>query len=267
MLRMLLTLVCGLLCLASTAGDTLSLKRAIPIDARLMTVDELGNVYVVRKNNSLVRYTADGDSSNFYRSITNGDIGSIDATNPLRVIVYYPMYSKVVILDRMLAYKNELNLTTINILRPAAVAASADGTLWVYDRFNAKLKRIKEDLTEVAQSNDLRQQLDEVPIPSYMTERERRLYICDTARGIYLFDQYGNYINTLAITGVTWLQVYGQQLVYRLGDILHSYDMQSIASHKIALPHTETTILQAAIVRNTLYVLYEDGLELYNIKE
>ena len=75
-----------------------------------MNVDDLGNVYVVRSNNSLVKFTETGDSSTFYRSVLNGDIGSVDVTNPLRVVVYSPSYAKVILLDRMLAPTNELVL-------------------------------------------------------------------------------------------------------------------------------------------------------------
>src|SRR4051812_1226942 len=104
---------------AWASGDSLSVIRAIPMQSRMMTVDELGNVYVVRKDNSLVKFTEAGDSSTFYRSVLNGEIGGVDATNPLRVVVYYPAYSKVVLLDRMLAPKSELDLKKMNIFTNA----------------------------------------------------------------------------------------------------------------------------------------------------
>lgn len=239
--------------------------KSIPMQARIMTVDELGNVYVVRNDNSLIRYSESGDSSAFYRSIQNGDIGQVDATNPLRVVLYYPSYSKVELLDKMLSPKNELDLKKLNIYTTAFVASSADGNLWVYDQFNARLIKINEQLNIVAQSNDLRQQVDKVPAPSYITERSRKVYICDTAEGIYTFDQYGSYINTLSIYKVKYLQVIGSQLVYRDGDKLISYDLQSTKENKMLLPMTDSRIINAAISRDVLYVLYNNGLVLYKL--
>ena len=247
------------------AADSLSVVRSIPMDARIMTVDDLGNVYVVRANNSLVKFTDVGDSSTFYRSVLNGDIGAVDATNPLRVVVYYPAYSKVILLDRMLAPKNELDLKKLNIVGNACVALSADGNLWVYDKFNVRLLKINEQLEQVGESNDLRQQLAEVPDPTYMVERERKVYLTDSTQGIYTFDQYGSYINTLALYGVGQLQVFGTQMVYRREDSLLSYDYKKVTDNVMMLPARGKEIVSAAISRSTLYVLYKDELVLYRM--
>jgi hypothetical protein len=264
--------VCSvLLCLCffgrSDAAETLSLLREIPMKARLMTVDELGNIYLVRENNVLVRLNEVGDSTGFYRSIQNGNIGAVDATNPLRLVVYYPSYSRVVLLDRMLAVKNELDLRRLNILTTSVVAASADGKLWVYEPFNAKLHKIDEELTKVGQSNDLRQEMQTVPNPSFMVERDQRVFMADTARGIFTFDRYGNYVNTLAIYGVKYLQVFGSQLLYRHQDSVFSWDMKKMNFNTIIIPAKELGIISAALVRTTLYVLYADRLVLYTVKE
>ena len=247
--------------------DTLTTLKAIPMNARLMTVDELGNVYVVKQDNMLVRYSENGDSSGFYRSVQNGDIGSIDATNPLRIVVYYPAYSKVVLLDRMLALKNELDLRKLNIFTTPAVASSADGNLWIYDQFNARLKKINEQLVEVGQSNDLRQEIRSVPSPSFMVERSWKVFLCDTMKGIYTFDRYGNYINTLSIFGVKNLQVFGAQLIYRHEDSLYSWNLEKVTSNVMLLPGVKENIIHAAIVRSRLYVLYKDALIIYRFKE
>ncbi|HRO43828.1 MAG TPA: hypothetical protein PL009_13405 [Flavipsychrobacter sp.] len=234
--------------------------------SRFMTTDELGNVYVVRDDNSLVRFDENGDSSAFFRSIQNGEIASVDATNPMNIVVYYPAYSRVVILDRQLAQKIDLDLRRLNIANTSVVAASADGNLWVYDQFNARLRKIDQQLNEVVQSNDVRIETNAVPTPSFMIERDWKVFLCDTVRGIFTFDRYANYVNTLAVYGVKHLQVFGSQLIYRNADSLVSWDRSKVHWNVLQIPR-KGRIINAALIRNTLYVLYEDALILYRFKQ
>lgn len=249
------------------AADSISIIKVIPMQSRIMTVDELGNVYVVRNDNSLIRFNEYGDSSAFYRSVQNGDIGAIDATNPMRILVYYPTYFRVVILDRQLSQKNDLDLRTLNVPPTSVVAASADGNLWIYDRFNARLKKIDEQLNEIVQSNDLRLEAQTVAVPAFMVERNWKVFLCDPRKGIFTFDRYGNYINTLEIYDVAYLQVYGSQLIYRHRDSLLSWDMNKAKASVMLIPSDNATIINAAVVRDRLYVLYNDRLVLYRVSE
>lgn len=247
------------------ATDTLVVIKSNYVQGRYLSVDETGNAYVVTTNNILIRYNEQGDSTNYYSAVQNGDIGFVDALNPLRILVYYPAYAKVVVLDRMLTLKNELNLRKQNLFNTPALAASADGNVWVYDQFNARLKKINDQLDIITQSNDLRQETRTVPTVSFLTERNWKVYMCDSTNGIYIFDRYGNYVNTLSIYKVKKLQILSNKLIYKTKDTLHSWDMNNIQAEDFVLPHSEWTILDAAIVRNTLYVLYADRLVYYNL--
>lgn len=265
-MRYLLSILLVLCAGVAAAADSLMVLRTVPLRARLLTVDETGNAYVVRTDNNLVRYNENGDSTGFFRSVTNGDIGAVDATNPLRILVYYPDYSRLVLLDRMLAPKSELDLRRLNIFNATVVAGSADGNIWIYDPFNARLKKINEQGMEVSSGNDLRQQLDEVPDPAFMTERERKLYLSDTGKGIFVFDQYASYVSRLPFTGVQYLQVYGTQIVYRKGTAFLSYNLPDAVEKSIDLPSGQGAILNAALVRDKLYVLYEKELVIYRMR-
>lgn len=250
----------------SCVAQELQVLRTISVKARKMTADHLGNIYLVREDNSLLRLDAQGDSSAFYRSVQNGNIGSLDATNPMRVVIYYPDYRKVILLDRQLALKNELDLRKMNIAGPSVVAASADGNLWIYDQFNARLRKIDEQLNEVVESNDLRMEIQTVPSPTFMVERDWRVYLCDTAKGIFTFDRYGNYVNTLSIFDVNRLQVFGSQLVYRHGDSLLSWDLSKVRAQSLKIPGVSQNILDAVMTRDKLIVLYPDRLVLYRLE-
>lgn len=262
-------LLCLFLSAASVAfaADSLQLIRSVPVSGHMMQVDELGNCYLVRNDNTLIRYNEKGDSTTNFRSIANGDIGYLDVTNPLRILIYYPDFAKLVLLDRMLSLKNELNLRRLNLLNTNVIATSADANLWVFDQFNATLNKLDMQLNYMIRGNDLRQQLAELPIPVFMTERERRVYMVDSVQGVLVFDQYGSYINTLSITGIRRLQVIGTQLIYRKGNYLYAYDMQQLTETAVQLPPDAagSPLLDAALCRNVLYLLYNNKLVLYHL--
>lgn len=259
--------ILGLLLFAfafSKAQSPMPIIKSIPIEANNLQVDELGNAYLLRKDNALIKYSEVGDSVANYIAINNGEISVVDVTNPLRVMLYYSKFAKMVLLDRMLAPKNELNLRKLNQLNSNVIATSAEGNLWVYDQFNATLSKLDMELNVMIQGNDLRQQLSELPKPSYLIERDRRVYMADTAQGVLIFDQYGTYLNTLALYGLHKMQVVGSQIIYQKGNQLLAYDFKNFSETKIPIPEwPESPILQAAYCRNVLYVLYADRLVLY----
>ena len=59
-----------------------------------------------------------------------------------------------------------------------------------------------------------------VPNPLSLVERDYKVYLSDTAQGIYVFDRYGGFINTIEIKSVAKMQVIGAQIVYRTSDTL-----------------------------------------------
>jgi len=241
--------------------------KTIWTNARYMTADELGNIYIIRNDNTLIRYNENGDSTGFYKAVLNGDIGFVDATNPLRILVYYPQYLKVLVLDRMLTVKNELNLRKMNFANGSVVASSADGTVWVYDKFNARLKKINDQLNELITSNDLRQELQKVPLPVFMTERDWKVYLTDTSQGIFVFDRYGNFLTNYPIAQLNYLQVAGSKLIYRHENELHIWDVDKVKENTLLLPVTDHRIISASLIRNNLYVLYEDRFSIYKLSE
>jgi hypothetical protein len=242
-----------------------NLIKSIPTEqARFIATDELGNVYLVREDNALIRYNANGDSTGNFRSIQNGELKSIDALNPLRILLYYSNASKILLLDRMLSVKNELDLKKLQIFNAPVAAMSTDGKIWVYDYVNARLKKFDDQLNVTNTGNDMRQETQTVPNPAVLIERDSKVYMADPQNGIYTFDRFAGYINTLEVRNVYGLQVFGTQLVYPEADSLVSYDLQTLTRKVIQLPN-DKKFLQARMERNRLYFLFEDRLEIYQI--
>lgn len=242
------------------AADSLALIRSIPVKARLFSTDPVGNVFLVREDNSLLRLNSRGDSTGFFNEVRRGQITHIDATNPLRILLFFGDYGEIVILDNILTQKSTLRLPSISIFNVRCVANSADGNIWVYEPASGTLLKIDEQ-PSVVFSTPLRNFFNENPDPQFMAEQDRNLFMTDTIDGIRRFDQFAFYRNSYTFRPRE-VQYVNSYLIYWSSPYLVSYHTGTLQEQRILLPQAET-IRQARIERDKIYVLRETSLDLY----
>ena len=113
------------------SADSLVFLKTIPIEARLVSTDPVGNIYLVKENNTLLRLNDKGDSIGVFNEIKKGKISHIDASNPLRILLFFSDYNQLVVLNNMLTRKNVYQLNSIGLNNVSCIANSADGTIWL----------------------------------------------------------------------------------------------------------------------------------------
>jgi hypothetical protein len=246
------------------ATDSLVLIRTISTKSRLLSTDPLGNIYLVKENNTLLRLNERGDSIGIFNEIKKGKISHIDATNPLRILLFFSDYNQIVVLNNMLTIKNVLRLNSIGLNNVACIANSVDGNIWVYDPVLASLIKVDEQL-KIIQTTNLRNVEENSISPGDMIEQDRSLFIADTIDGIRKFDQFGFFNTTFALK-TNNIQTFNSFLVYYSSPFLYSYNTKSFTEKKILLPQPEN-ILAVRVERNRLFILREDQLDIYDLKE
>ncbi len=263
-MRMYLFCICFLLLFVSGISSAQELLYQKPLNsaAKSMTTDELGNVYIIFKDNSLVKYSLNGDSLGNYRSIQNGDLATVDASNPLKLLLFYPEYGKITFLDRMLSPKNEMDLKKLNLFQPTAAGMARDGNIWVYDVQLAKLQKIDEQLNVMQQSDDLRSATGDVLFPVQILDRDRKIYTVDTAKGIFVFDQYATILTNMDLFHVKQLQVFDHTLVYSTQQKWISYDLNIMKEQTLPLPD-DPEFIMARIEKERIYYLFTHKLQIF----
>lgn len=232
--------------------------------ARAVSTDEIGNVYIVYEDNSLVQYSEKGDSITNFRSIQNGRLKYIDTRDPLKLLLFYPDHSKIVVLDRMLSLKTEIDLRQLQIFQVGAVSMAMDGNIWVYDVNNVQLIKIDERSNIINRSEDLRSAIRSFPEPVSLEESERKVYLLDPGLGVYVFDQFATFLNLIELPNVVQLQVYGDRLIYTANGKLVNFNPVNGEERSIDLPQ-DTDFVQAKIDKDKLYFLYKNKLSTYNL--
>lgn len=260
------TITCLLLAATCFAQGDSSLKRVLVIKGEYVnfTVDNLGNIFLLDKTNQLKKLSPAGDSIAVFNDVRRfGKVYSIDATNPLKVLLYYKDFGTVVVLDRLLNVRTTLDLRKLNILQVKAICLSYDNGIWVYDELEAKLKRIADDGSILDQTGDFRSQLEEAPSPSSIEDDNRLVYLYDSTKGLLVFDYFGTLKNKIPFTGWQDFQVVGKYIVGRKGDLLERYQLSTLLLQERLLPVILKDAAKVRIAIDRLYCLRNGNLYIY----
>src|SRR6185312_4215497 len=245
----------------TTPGDfrlTLTLSQ----DIADFTVDALGNIYILNSANQLKKIGPDGDSVAVFNDVRRfGKITSVDATNPLKILVYYREFTTVIELDRFLNIVNTIDLRKQNILQAKAVGLAYDNNVWVFDELDAVLKRIGDDGSLVSQTTDFRQLFDSVPDPTVIRDQGGYVYLYDPAKGVYIFDHYGALKTHLDLRGWEDFDVIGTSLLGRDDRDLFRYQPGTLDMQQQPIPAAYRDALRIRITPTVVYVLKKTGLE------
>lgn len=170
------------------------LVRTYEGDIAAAAIDNLDNLYIVSSGGQVKKLSAAGDSMGVYNQVRNfGQLTSIDVSNPLKLLLFYKDFSRVVVLDRFLSVMTTMDLKKYSILQPVAIGLSYDNNIWVYDEYDNKLKKIDEQGNNLMESTDFRSIFNKAITPQKIINDNGLVYLADTANGIFVFDNYGSF--------------------------------------------------------------------------
>jgi len=252
---------------AADTGTLFHLTRTIGPDIADFTVDNLGNIYILRKDNQLRKLSPQGDSLAVFNDVRRyGQIASIDVTNPLKILVFYREFTTIIELDRFLNNVNTIDLRKLNILQVKAVGLAYDNNVWVFDELEAILKRVGDDGSLVDQTSDFRQLFDSVPDPSLIRDQAGLVYLYDPAKGVYIFDHYGTLKTHLDLHGWRDFDVIDKNLLGHDDHTFFRYQPGTLNMQEQPIPAAYAGAIRIQITPSVIYVLKKTGLEIYNRK-
>ncbi|MEJ7609731.1 MAG: hypothetical protein WKF88_00990 [Ferruginibacter sp.] len=250
----------------SKSNSAFSYVSFIPGSYSFIDIDVLDNIYLITETNRLKKIKANGDSVAVFNDVKKyGNPSLIDVSNPLKILVYYQNYSTVVILDRLLSFRNSINFRRKNIFKVRALATSYDNNIRLFDEQDSKLKKTDDDGNVLTESNDFRQIFDTVPSPSFITDTDNFTYLYDADRGFYIFDYYGSFKNNLPFLHWEHVAVTGNRLMGFTGDTLYSYELNSLNLKSYRLPDFFKGYKDIKAMNGKVYLLRKEGVEVYKI--
>lgn len=248
------------------SDSTFQFIRSVKGNISYFNVDNLDNIYFII-NNQLKKINVNGDSVAVFNDVKKyGNPDYIDVTNPLKSLLYYKNYSTVVVLDRFLTVRNNINFRKQNIFYVNNVTLSYDNYIWIFDEEDFKLKKIDEDGKLLQASVDWRMLFDSVPAPVKIVDRNNFVYLYDPEKGFYIFDYYGGFKNRLTFLNWTNVEVNGNTVYGFDNNKLYSYELKSLQLKEYKLPEFFGKFISIKVMNGKIYLLNEKGIDIYQIR-
>lgn len=213
------------------------LLHSCPAAEGTVQSDNLGNLYVLNGEGRIRKMGPGGDSLAVFNQLRrNGKLSSVDVSNPLRPLLLYRDFARVVVLDRFLAPQAAIDLRRAGVQQPAAAATSFDNKIWVFDLLQSKLKKLDDGGNIVLETADLRQVFGTALQPVQIIDHNNWLYLCDPATGVYVFDYFGNFKRKMPLLHWQHLQVWGNYVYGISNGGLWRYHTGTLLQETVPLP-------------------------------
>jgi hypothetical protein len=223
-------------------------------------IDNIGNIYTV-KDEELVKYLPTGKFFVRYSNLKLGNISTVDATNPLKLLLYYRDFQQIVFLDDQLTENSEsISLEALGYEQTDQACAGANNSFWIYSKQNNELVRFDENSKKVASTGNLKQVLRTSDLsPNFMLEHNGYLFLNCPETGIYVFDIFGAFSKVIAIKNLKLFQVSENIIYYKKDSALCSYDYKIFEEAcKQIFSGSKTTDLKFS--KNKVYCGYKDSV-------
>lgn len=241
--------------------------RSFTGDVADVAIDNLDQLYVISSNGQVRKFNSKGDSIAIYNQVRNfGKLHSIDISNPLRPVLFYKDFSTVVVLDRFLAQRSVLDLRKVNIYQPSAAGLSYDNHLWIFDEFDNKLKKVDDQGNILMSTPDFRMVFNESIRPTRIFNESGSLYLADTTKGVYVFDNYGTFRKRLPVTHWNSISIRADHIIYTSENQLNIYKGPGDFDTKKPFPATNAILPGSFISPGRLVLFSSDSLHIYQLR-
>ncbi len=236
--------------------------KRISHKADLMTTDKLGNLYLANKN-FIWLYNSKGDSIASFNSRRYGEISSIDATDPYKVLVFFSDYNLILFLDNYLSINGEpVDLQELGFDQISMACQSRTTGIWIYDPIKQKAIHLDDNYRVTKETVNLYQWFNKRINPTSMIEYNNTLFLNEASSGIYVFDHFATYQKKIPIKGINDFQVLDDGLSFFKDESFCNYIFKNFAEKCQKLSQTSSSNMR--MEKNNFYIFSPREVIIYS---
>lgn len=222
-------------------------------------VDNIGNIYTIN-GAEVLKYLPNGKFFARYSDLSLGRVSWLDATNPLKILLYYKDFQQLVFLDNQLSVNsNQVSLENLGYEQTELVCAGANNSFWIYDKKNNELLRFNENSQKVSSTGNLKQILRLELEPDFMIEYNGFLYLNSPEQGIFVFDFYGAFSKLIPLKNLHRFRIDEDLVYFRRDSVYCSYNFRLLEELCKTLPPGEN-LKDVQVFKDGVYLVYQDSL-------
>ncbi len=250
-----------------SAADSLIVK--LDVSSSYLTSDNLFNVYFINEKLEIIQYNYQDSTQRSYSNKQLGRPTLIDASNALKILVFYGDYNTVVLLDNKLSelaiikLSNNFNKTNY---QPVAICKESESDfIWMYDDLSRKLIQFDETGTVITQSEPFDQLFDFAVLNPKLFSVNNTIYLFSASAGLMVFDNYANYMKSSTQYATAPDQITEDFYLFTSLNVIELFNIKSTSTSFFITPVQDC--LQANIVGDKLLLRTQNFISIYKMNK
>lgn len=247
----------------ASAQQTLKLLRTVDCSGSYITVDNLGNIFVI-EGSRLLCFDTTGNTQFTYSNISDGPFSSVDVCDPMKLLLFSREFARIRFLDHTLSQKgSDIKLDELGFSNATLACISYQSGFWLYDPSSIQLIRFSSNLQAEQLSGNITMLSGFEINPNFLVENGNLVYLTDTYQGIFIFDRYGAFLKILPYKNICSLQFAGDALIMFTAKEIIVYNTVTLKEGIMTLP--DISAISACISQGKLYLLTGKEMKIYKM--
>ncbi len=196
-----------------------------------VSVDRLGNFFLVLKNGSIKKYDPQGKVT---ASLKRKNITLLEPWYHPSIFIYDKKNQGYATYGRNFENGRQTSIEAAWAIEPALVCPSNDNKLWLFDQADASIKKVNPFTSEVLIEFNLdTTKFKTKPNFTHLREYQSMLFLLDKNSGIIILNNIGKQINKIEKEGIGNFNFFGEELYYLDNNSIKLFDLYTEETREI----------------------------------
>jgi len=229
------------------------------------TIDIEGNIYVSTKRGTIIKFDSLFTELFTFASDDIIPLTSIDVSFHFRIFGFYQVNQSYFILDRHFKALFHGNFDTVTIGNGTAATYATDNSLWIFDDADLSLKKLNPTLNQIEVNIKLPLLIQaEEYLVNQLEAYQNRIFVNNYLHGIYVFDQFGNYLKKLPVSTNSKFTIYRESLIFIADAFLKSINIYSNEIVELGEIPDVKGLLKIILYDDNIYLIYPESILQFN---